>query len=411
MEITSNAKRLITLDAMRGFAVMGILAMNIVAFAMPEWAYVTPLAYGGDTQSDRIAWLVSFILIDGKMRGLLSLLFGASMMLIIERAQAKGESAAQVHYSRMFWLALFGLAHFFFIWMGDILFLYASIGCIAFLFRNWESERLLKWALIIFAIGIAVWGLQFGGLQLMQMTATAPGASPDLVRQYREIMASPEFDFDIARQLELHRGQYTGIVADQLADWTAPFALVLRSIGETLPLMMIGMALKKNGFITGEWVQSDYARWARKMLIPGMILSILAGGAVVFAGYDRIVALSVLFAWGAIPRLMLTIGYAALLIMLIEKMARTDLMARIAAAGQAAFTNYIGTSIVMTTIFYGYGLGLFGYVSRVELWLFVIGAWVIMLLWSKPWIERYRYGPLEWLWRSLARMKLQPLRR
>ena len=102
--------RYITLDAMRGFAVMGILAMNIIGFAMPEWAYITPAAYGGDSAADRIAWAFSFVLIDGKMRGLFSLLFGASMMLVIDRATAKGESATRVHYSRMIWLALFGRA-------------------------------------------------------------------------------------------------------------------------------------------------------------------------------------------------------------------------------------------------------------------------------------------------------------
>ncbi len=401
--------RHITLDAMRGFAVMGILAMNIVAFAMPKWAYVTPLAYGGETAIDRIAWLFSFILIDGKMRGLFSLLFGASMMLIIERAQEKGESAARVHYSRMVWLALFGLTHYFFIWFGDILFLYASVGCIAFLFRNWEPRRLIKWALIIFAIGILIWGLQFGGLQILQMLATAPGASPDLVRQYREIMASPDFGFDIARQLGLHRGAYAGIVADKLSDWGAPLGSVVQSIGETLPLMMIGMAVKKNGFITGEWDRADYVRWAKKMIIPGLVLSALAALAVAVAGYNKLTALSALFVWAAVPRLMLTIGYAALLIMLTERLAGSAFIARVTAAGQAAFTNYLGTSIVMTTIFYGYGLGLYGFVGRAQLWLFVFGAWALMLLWSKPWLERYRYGPLEWLWRSLARMKLQPL--
>ena len=411
MENVSGTARHITLDAMRGFAVMGILAMNIVAFAMPEWAYVTPLAYGGETQSERTAWLISFILIDGKMRGLFSLLFGASMMLIIERADAKGESAARVHYSRMFWLALFGLAHFFFIWMGDILFLYAIIGCVAFLFRNWEPRRLIKCALIIFAIGTLVWGVQFGGLQVMQMLATAPGASPELAKQFREIMDSPDFDFDTARQLALHRGDYAGIVADKLKDWAQPFGLVLQSGAETLPLMMIGMAVKKNGFITGDWARAEYARWAKMLLIPGLFLSALVAGSVAYAGYDKLAALGALFAWGAIPRLMLTIGYAALLVMLIERMAGSGLIKRIAAAGQVAFTNYLGTSIIMTTIFYGYGLGLFGFVSRVELWLFVVAAWALMLLWSKPWLSHFRYGPLEWVWRSLARGKIQPLRR
>jgi uncharacterized protein len=403
--------RHITLDAMRGFAVMGILAMNIVAFAMPEWAYVTPLAYGGETLADRMAWFLSFVFIDGKMRGLFSLLFGASMMLIIERADAKGESAKKVHYSRMFWLALFGLAHFFLLWFGDILFLYASVGCIAFLFRSWEPRRLIKWALIIFGLGIVLWGLQFGGLQVMQFFATMPDADAELAKQYQELVNSPDFDMNVAKELALHRGAWWPIVTDKLAEWYTPLTLIVQSISETLPLMMIGMAMKKNGFLTGEWNHADYASWAKKLIPFGLLLSTMLAGWVVAAGYDLITSLAVFLAWNAIPRLMLTIGYAALLIMLVERLAGGGFIARVAAAGQAAFTNYLGTSIFMTTIFYGYGLGLYGDVSRLGLWAFVIGAWAVMLLWSKPWLERFRYGPLEWLWRSLARMKIQPLRR
>ena len=408
---TTQAERLITLDAMRGFAVMGILAMNIVAFSMPEWAYVTPLAYGGETVADRVAWVFSFIFIDGKMRGLFSLLFGASMMLIIERADAKGESAKKVHYTRMGWLAVFGLAHYFFIWFGDILFLYASVGCIAFLFRGWTDERLIKWALIIFSVGLVIWGLQFGGMQVLQMLATGTGADADLVEMYREIRDSPDFDLNVANELALHRGSYAPIVASKLAEWFGPMTLVLQSIAETLPLMMIGMAAKKNGFLTGQWQSADYTRWIRKLVPAGLVLSGLLAVWVILSGYDLITSLAVFIAWGAIPRLMLTIGYAALLVMLIRRLEGGAFVLRVAATGQAAFSNYLGTSIVMTTIFYGYGLGLYGFVSRAELWFFVIGAWAVMLLWSKPWLERYRYGPLEWLWRSLARMQLQPIRR
>jgi uncharacterized protein len=407
----ASETRHITLDAMRGFAVMGILAMNIVAFAMPFWAYITPLAYGGETAAERGAWLFSYVLLDGKMRGFFSLLFGASLMLIVERAEAKGESAAKVHYSRMVWLALFGLAHYFFIWFGDILFLYAAAGCLAFLFRKWEPRRLIKWALVIFGIHLALFGLQFGGLQAMQFFAGQPGASAELVKQYREIIASPEFDFETARQLAVHRGDYAGIVAEKLGKWSDPFGGVLQSVGETLPLMMIGMAMKKNGFLTGEWERTEYVRWARKMIIPGLILTSFVGIMIVMSNYDKITALAAFFIWSAIPRTMLTIGYAAVLMLVIAKYASSGLIARVAATGQAAFTNYLGTSILMTTIFYGYGFGLFGYVGRIELWLLVFGAWALMLLWSKPWLEHFRYGPLEWLWRSLARMKLQPLRR
>lgn len=410
MTTGSAQSRYITLDALRGFAVMGILAMNIVAFAMPFWAYITPLAYGGDTAADRVAWFLSYVLLDGKMRGFFSLLFGASMMLIIERAAAKDESPAKVHYSRMFWLALFGLVHFYFIWFGDILFLYAVVGCVAFLFRNWSPKRLILGALIIFTIHLVGWGIQFVGLQVLQQMALQPGAKVALVRQYREIMASPDFAFDTAKQLAIHRGDYTGIVADKLAHWTQPFAGILQTIGETLPLMMLGMAMKKNGFLTGKWERTAYVRWARNMIVLGLLLSTAVGAWIVLSGYDRVTILAAFFIWSGIPRLMLTIGYGAALILVIGNFSESAFIGRVAATGRAAFTNYLGTSIVMTTIFYGYGLGLFGHVGRIGLWGFVTGAWVIMLLWSRPWLERFQYGPLEWLWRSLARMELQPFR-
>ena len=411
MQSSGTEARVISLDAMRGFAVMGILAINIIGFSMPEWAYVTPSAYAGETMADQIAWFFSFVFIEGKIRGLFSLLFGASMMLIIEHADAKGESAAKVHYSRMLWLGLFGLVHYFFIWFGDILVTYATIACVAFLFRNWQPERLIKWAFIIFALGLLLWGVQFGGLQILQYMATMPGADVDSVKQYREIMESPDFDVNVAKDLALHRGAYWPIVTEKFGEWYSPFAYAAQSLGETLPLMMIGMAMKKNGFLTGQWALADYKGWALKLVPAGLLLSTLLAAGVAASNYDLITSLSVFLVWNGIPRLMLTIGYAALLLILIAALGNSGFIMRVAAAGRVAFTNYLCTSIVMTTIFYGYGIGMFGYVSRPELWLFVIGAWAVMLLWSKPWLLRFRYGPLEWLWRSLARMKLQPFRR
>ena len=407
----NSEQRHISLDAMRGFAVMGILAMNIIGFAMPEWAYISPAAYGTDTLADKIAWAFSFVLIDGKMRGLFSLLFGASMMLIIDRAVAKGESAAQIHYRRMAWLALFGLAHYFFIWFGDILFLYAIIGMIAFRFRNWAPAKLIKVALIIFVLGLALWGLQFGGLQLFQYFATRADASADMARQFRELMDSADLAFNVAPDLALHRGSYAAITMSKLDDWAEPLLLVVQSASETLPLMMIGMAMQKSGFLTGAWAVADYRRWAMRMVPVGLLLTLALAAWMVAVDFDRITALAIFYFWGGIPRMLLTIGYAALLIMLIDHYRNHPMLARVAAAGRAAFSNYLGTSIAMTTIFYGYGFGLFGDVGRAGLWLFVLGAWAVMLLWSKTWLMTFHYGPLEWLWRSLARGKIQAMRR
>ena len=407
----NSEQRHISLDAMRGFAVMGILAMNIIGFAMPEWAYISPAAYGTDTLADKIAWAFSFVLIDGKMRGLFSLLFGASMMLIIDRAVAKGESAAQIHYRRMAWLALFGLAHYFFIWFGDILFLYAIIGMIAFRFRNWAPAKLIKVALIIFVLGLALWGLQFGGLQLFQYYATRADASADMARQFRELMDSADLAFNVAPDLALHRGSYAAITMSKLDDWAEPLLLVVQSASETLPLMMIGMAMQKSGFLTGAWAVADYRRWAMRMVPVGLLLTLALAAWMVAVDFDRITALATFYFWGGIPRMLLTIGYAALLLLLIDHYRNHPMLARVASAGRAAFSNYLGTSIAMTTIFYGYGFGLFGDVGRAGLWLFVLGAWAVMLLWSKTWLMTFHYGPLEWLWRSLARGKIQAMRR
>lgn len=405
--------RHITLDALRGFAVMGILAMNIVAFAMPDMAYMSPAIYGGTSTADVASWFASFVLVDGKMRGLFSLLFGASMLLVIERAEAAGQSGGKVHFRRMAWLAVFGLAHFFLIWFGDILFLYAAVGSVAFLFRSWEAKRLIKWAVGFYIAGALLWTAGMGSLLLMQTTARAPGASAEIVEQYKEVMEGPDFaPGGTTKLLKVYRGDYPGIVEHKLKEEAAsPFALVLQSILETLPLMMLGMALLKNGFLTGAWESSRYRALAAWTIPLGGTLTFLFGWFVAARGFDLIEALNANLAWTMLPRLVMTLGYAALLVLLIRKLAGSTILERVTAAGRAAFTNYLGTSIVMTTIFYGYGLGLYGHVERVWLWPFVLGAWAGMLLWSKPWLDRFRYGPLEWLWRSLARWEIQPLRR
>ena len=402
--------RHITLDALRGFAVMGILAMNIVAFSMPEMAYINPAVMGDPSQADITSWIVSFILVDGKTRGLFSLLFGASLMLIVERAEAKGESPQKVHFTRMGWLALFGLAHFFFIWWGDILFLYAAIGCVAYLFKDMDARPLIKMALIIYAIGFLLMSLWTGSIYLLEMAANAPDADAEMAKQFKEVMA--ELNGDTTSETALYLGGYWSIVAHKFSEqWVHPLVAVLQNALETLPFMMVGMGLFKNGFMIGAMDVSIYRKWA----IWGIMLGGAAYGLFAFfawsSGFDTLTTLNIVLAWTYPFRLLMIVGYAAALILFINAFAQSGFIARVAAAGRAAFTNYLGTSVVMTTIFYGYGLGLYGSVGRAELWLFVIGAWIVMLVWSLPWLKRFNYGPLEWLWRSLARGSLQPFMR
>jgi uncharacterized protein len=401
--------RITGLDVTRGFAVMGILAMNIVAFAMPENAYVTPRAWGGDTGPDLWVWAVNYVLLDSKMRGLFSIMFGASTLLVIQSAVAAGQSPARVHYSRMIVLALFGLAHFFLIWFGDILFGYAIAGLLLYLFRNLSIGALRGWAIGFFVLTMIMAGLQFGTIAL--------GSIPTMPEEVRAVYAkvsgkmapnSPES----LEQIELYRSGFANIVATKFnEDAAVPFINSLIFLPETLVLMLVGMIAFKSGLLRGQWSLERLDKWRNWGLGIGIIANL---GLLWFqfrSGLDPAILLMSSF-WLSIPfDVIMSVGYAALFMGLAQRFATSTMIARVAATGRAAFTNYLGTSIVMTFIFYGWGLGQFGSWSRASIYLLVIAAWAVMLLWSKPWLERYRYGPLEWLWRTLARLEIQPMRK
>jgi uncharacterized protein len=334
------------------------------------------------------------------------------MFLVVTLAEAKGQSAFKTHYSRMFWLALFGLIHFFFLWWGDILFLYAAIGCLAYPFRHAAAPSLIKWALGIYAAGFLIWSVLMGSLFLLQVMTSAPDADAQVLASYQEMLDGFGFTTSaVAKDLAVYGGSYTDIANHKLRTMAfQPIAMVFQSAFETLPLMMLGMAMMKNGFLLGKMPRAAYRRWALWTILPGAIIYTLIGLTAYYSGFDPIILVNANLAWTLVPRMMMTIGYAALLVVLIQQYSHSGFIRRVASAGRAAFTNYLGTSVIMCSIFYGWGLGLYGEFGRAQLWLFIIGVWAIMLLWSQPWLIRNRYGPLEWLWRTLARGQVQPMR-
>jgi uncharacterized protein len=408
---TSPPPRIATLDIVRGVAVMGILAMNIVGFAMPFNAYLNPTAYGMEGRADYISWLFSFVFIDGKMRGLFSFLFGASMLLVIERAEAKGEAPAASHYRRMAWLLVFGLLHYYLIWFGDILAGYAMVGMVAYLFRRLEPRKLILWGVSFLIVSMLIWGGLAFALGELQRAVQGGTADAAMAAEWAEAQGKfgPLAGQPLAEALALHRGGWAGLVEHRLIDHgLAPFSGLPMFGWETLAYMLFGMAALKTGFLTGGWSRSGYL----KALLIGYGIGIPAYGVLAWLltrdGFSVPGILAVTMSATTPFRALMIVATAALVILATG--GGGALVDRIAAAGRAAFTNYLGTSIVMTTLFYGYGFGLFGTMSRSELWIAVVPMWALMLLWSKPWLDRFRYGPLEWLWRSLARWSPQPLR-
>ena len=408
-----SVDRFASLDAIRGVAVMGILAMNIVAFAMPMTAYFNPAAFGGDSGIDLAAWFFNFVLVDSKMRALFSILFGASTLLVIQRAMAGERSAAGAHYSRMLWLLVFGLAHFYLIWFGDILILYALCGLILFAFRNLSVKALTIWAVALITLQTLYYSMISLGMLAAQSGAIPPESAEGLQAAIREIGASFGTDQSlVTRDLAVYGSGYADIVGLRTSEFLwMPVMGFLQGVLDTLGLMLIGMALYKSRMLTGEWLRRRYAKWALVCFAIALPVVVALALYQIASGFDGIAVFAASIAFSLPFDILMAVGWAALIMWLIGRASGSTFVAHLAAAGRMAFSNYLGTSIVMTTIFYGYGLGLFGEVSRAALYLFVIGMWAIILAWSKPWLERFEYGPLEWLWRSLARMKLQPMRR
>lgn len=406
-------RRYMEIDALRGIAVIGILAMNIISFAMPEIAYSNPKYFGGYDGINISVWAMDFIVIDGKMRGIFALLFGASMILFSEKALEKGRNEKTGQYSRLFWLAIIGLIHLYVIWYGDILFSYACIGVIAFQFRRISPENLIKIALIIYALGVILYSLIFGSIWALSIQANLPGADPKTVQILHELFhdfgASPEA---IKDSITLYHSDFTTIFMDKINDGIAfIIAMLLLIILEILPLMLIGMALYKSGFLTGQWDIKKYWSMGIFLVIPGAILSIIMAIILYVYDFDFILSLNIVMAWSAIPRLMMTLGYVALFLCFIIHYQHHWLTIRFAATGRMAFTNYLMTSIMMTAIFYGWGFGLFGTLSRVQLVPIFFAMAALMLLWSLPWLKRFNYGPLEWLWRGLSRREIPKILR
>jgi uncharacterized protein len=407
---TTSPDRILTLDAIRGIAVMGIFSVNIIAFAMIESAYVNPAAYGGHSGASLALWVTNMVVIDSKMRSLFSMLFGASMLLVIERAEKGGRSGWGTHSRRMIVLLGFGLIHYYFIWFGDILTLYAVCGLIAFLFRRMEPEKLVALGAALLVAHMLLFFLFIHGQYLADIAAHAPGATKAQIKEWNEGFGDIyPTAAAIARDRALHLGTYVAFVAHNLRDWTSVLKNTIPFIPDTVGLMLLGMAGYKSGYLTGQWPNATY-RW---IAIYAIIFGVCGGAAIVaydLTSYFYSVGLIAGFVDVFTPfATIMALGYAALIILLTRGNGR--LTQRVAAAGRCAFTNYLGTSLIASFVFNGWGLGLYGSLQRWQAWLLVPVVWTIMLLWSKPWLERFNYGPFEWAWRSLSRGKLQPMRK
>ncbi|PEQ14757.1 hypothetical protein B2G71_03375 [Novosphingobium sp. PC22D] len=397
------------MDLIRGVAVLGILAINVIGFAGPS-----PATYALDimqpaTPSDRAVFALNLLVFDGKMRALFTLLFGASMALFLEqREEARGEGEAQ-QLRRLAWLMVFGQLHYFLFWWGDILFLYGACGLLLLALSPLSPRAMTLTALACFALwhgwdALASWPGIEAEEAFRQGRATA-GQAAEYRRQIDWIADQTE------RENALYRSGYLAILRYKLAEspfWL--FAMLRQNLGETLPLMMIGMALGRSGFFRGAWPRRRLWAFAIGTTAAGLAASVPVLAWLAERGFPPIANGAMLGGLLAPTQMLIALGYAALLVLAVPALVRTRPGRRLVAAGRMALSNYVGTTVVMTAIFYGWGLGLFGRFGNLELWAFVLLGWALMLAWSEPWLRRFRQGPLEWAWRSLTLARFVAMR-
>lgn len=412
---TGGADRIVSLDFMRGIAVLGILFANITAFGHPFLAYYWPDALpNGGTGSDDLFWLFQFTAVDGKFRGIFTLLFGAGMFLFMERVWERGGSALQ-QVRRLMLLMGFGALHFLLLFIGDILLLYALSGFVALAFLRWSAKQQ-------FWVGIA-WYLAGSLLFTLALTTqTLVEAQPEnhaemgaeLSAEWTEIEAGWErkvADADAARDLGMN-GSYGDLVVKRFDDFPSHLEdLIFIALFETVPLMLVGMGLFRFGLFSGGIAQSRLKTWGAAGVAAGIVATLWLGWSAYVAGYPPHLTSFAFNGASALTRFPMVLGLMALLAMWAPTASRSWLGQRFVAAGRMAFSNYIGTSILMLFVFQPWAGDQFGILSRAELFVVVVAAWIIMLAWSKPWLEKFRYGPLEWVWRCLTYGKSFPLKR
>ncbi|PKP91613.1 MAG: hypothetical protein CVT75_08990 [Alphaproteobacteria bacterium HGW-Alphaproteobacteria-14] len=405
-------ERIDALDFIRGLAVMGILAANIIAFGQPFEAYMYPAAFLTDSgDPNGWMWIAQFVAIDGKMRGLFTLLFGAGIYLFMEKAWARGATRGLQAW-RLAILMVFGMVHFFFIWPGDILFYYALFGFVSLACLKWSAKTQLWVGLAGYMLGVLIYAVMFTATWAVADTSFGE-ISPELAEMRAGMVAA--IDDTLARgdvpNAAIAAGDYGTLLMHRLTEqWSEPLNNALLFGLETLPLMLIGVALYRLGFFDGAIGRAKLLRWGWIGVIAGGLAHLAIGLVVQAGGFTFYGTLAAFIGWSPLPRLWMVLGLAALLVAYAPS-ATGWLGERIRAAGRAAFTNYLGTSILMMLVFHGWALGLFGELNRPQLYIVVVLAWAVMLAWSKPWLDRFRYGPLEWIWRSLTYRTVFPLRK
>ena len=397
MTSSTPHSRITAIDTLRGFALLGILTMNIASFSMPEAAYLNPMAYGGTDALNLTVHGFQAILADQKFMALFSMLFGAGLILLVDKLDATGRSPLKIHYSRNVWLLAFGIGHTL-LWEGDVLMIYALCAFVLYLFRGLTAKTQIIAGVCVYLLPVLV-SLLFAN-DLLGAADLNNFFSPTQQQLDAEIAA-----FQQGLSDETYMPEFTDPVL------LAVFLLLLEAFLRAFGMMLIGMGLFRLGVLSAKASPAFY----RNMMIFGFGIGIPLAALGLAYNYTQGWRADFLVVYGRQPNhfaaLFLAAGYVGLIMTWTMTRFLQPLQSALADVGQMALTNYIGQTVIATCIFYWYGLGLFGTFDRIAQMGVVLSIWLFQIGLSVLWLKHFKYGPLEWLWRSLTYMRLQPLLR
>ena len=388
--MAKSNNRIHSIDLLRGFAILGILIMNITNFSQVNIAYMNPTIGAGLEGYNQYFHAFNYIFADTRFMSIFSILFGAGVFLFSRNAEIKGKQAGVLHFKRMFWLLLFGFVHAYFIWSGDILVAYAICGCFIFFLRKKSIRTLLVMSTLLFIIPLTFNLMTYYGMTSDELESTFAFFHPN-----------PE---QIATEIKTMQGSFNEQMTIRLKNAIEfqTFVFLIETFWRTTAMMLLGMILFRKGILSADKSILYYKKMVLVGFVPGLILSIIGLNQAYDFEWSGAYVMNIGANYKLISGFFMAIGYIGLVMWFFKKGIFKNLQRRLQATGRMAFTNYIGMSLICTLIFNGHGLGFFGTFDRLQQFLVVISVWVLILILSPLVLKKYKFGPLEWMWRKLT---------
>lgn len=398
---TEPKARHASIDILRGVAVLGMVFMTIQSFAMPMAAYLNPTVYESLSGNDLYVWIFSHVFVDKKFEAIFVMLFGASMVMISQKARREHLRSSDLQNRRFVYLGIIGILHAYLLWYGDVLLALAITGLLMFVFRRKKSSTQIRAGIIFLIIGSAI-SLIIG--------YTVPVWEPGEYETNRTEIWQPT-STDVAEEIDFYTGPYERQIL-----YRAPQAFnrqtsqfVFQSFWKYAGMMLIGMALYRRKAFKAKQSSRFYLKMIGYGI--GLGLPLVAVGTMLHFNYEWDFRMSYFFFsqlnyWGSI---LMAIGYIGVIMLFCKPSTRSFLARRLSDVGRMALSNYLLISLVCSFIFYGQGLALFGDVDRSLQAVFVLGICVLVIALSAVWLAYFKFGPFEWLWRTLTYGKLQKM--